>query len=197
MIGKESLEPPAWLSVYGWLSGQYLVGGTANAKRRHLLRLLKTRGHRVFVEAGTYKGGTTAFFAKHAEVISVELHDGLYAAACRRFADTPNVTLIQGDSLVEIPKAVANCTSAPLVFLDGHFSGPGTAEGKFTEPAEATLDGLASVAPPGTTVVIDDLRLFGSGLCGFPGLDAITAAARKAFPHAVIRTGMDSIVVEA
>ena len=154
MIGKESLEPPAWLSVYGWLSGQNLVGGTAHAKRRHLLRLLKTRGHRVFVEADTYTGGTTAFFAKRAEVISVELHDG-------------------------------------------HFSGPGTAEGKFTEPAEATLDGLAAVAPPGTTVVIDDLRLFGSGLYGFPDLDAITASDRKAFPHAVIRTGMDSIVVEA
>lgn len=46
-------------------------------------------------------------------------------------------------------------------------------------------------------MVIDDLRLFGSGRVGFPQLDAITAAAREAFPAAVIRIGLDSIVVEA
>jgi hypothetical protein len=46
------------------------------------------------------------------------------------------------------------------------------------EPAESTLRRLADVTPAGTTIVIDDLRLFGSGLAGFHQLDAITAAAR-------------------
>jgi hypothetical protein len=130
------------------------------------------------------------------QVISVELHDKLFAAAQRRFAKDPNVTLIHGDSLVEIPKIVANCSTAPLVFLDGHFSGPGTAQGEEMEPAQSTLQRLADVTPAGTTIVIDDLRLFGSGLTGFPELDAITAAARELFPTAVIRAGLDSIVVE-
>jgi hypothetical protein len=82
------------------------------------------------------------------------------------------------------------------VFLDGHFSGHGTAQSEEMEPAESTLRRLADVTPAGTTVVIDDLRLFGSGLVGFPQLDAVTAAARAAFPTAVIRAGLDSIVVE-
>ena len=64
------------------------------------------------------------------------------------------------------------------------------------EPAESTLRRLADVTPKGTTIVIDDLRLFGSGSSGFPQLDAITAAARESFPTAVIRAGLDSIVVE-
>jgi hypothetical protein len=64
------------------------------------------------------------------------------------------------------------------------------------EPAESRLRRLADVTPVGTTIVIDDLRLFGSGLVGFPQLDEITRAARSAFPTAVIRAGLDSIVVE-
>jgi hypothetical protein len=194
---KGSLDPNCFAAAYAWFHGEHLVSAPAIAKQRHLLRVLEARGHRIFVEAGTYKGGTTAFFMPHVDqVISVELHDGLFAAAEQRFAKHPNVTLIHGDSLIEIPKIVANCSAPPLVYLDGHFSGRGTAEGQEMEPAESTLRRLADVTPAGTTIVIDDLRLFGSGIAGFPQLDAITAAARAAFPSAVIRTGLDSIVVE-
>lgn len=194
---KNSLEPTRWAAAYSWFRGEHLVSPPAVAKRRHLLKVFKSRGHRVFVEAGTYKGETTAFFVPHADqVITVELHDDLFAAAKQRFANYPNVTLIHGDSLTEIPKIVANCSTPPLIYLDGHFSGAGTARGEEMEPAESTLGRLADVAPPGASVVIDDLRLFGSGLAGFPQLDAITTTARAAFPTAVIRTGLDSIVAE-
>lgn len=194
---KKSLEPTPLAAAYGWTHGEHLVSPPAIAKQRHLLNAFKSRKHRIFVEAGTYKGETTAFFVHYADqVVSVELHDGLFAAAQQRFERHTNVTLVHGDSLVEIPKVVANCSSPPLVFLDGHFSGAGTAKGEEMEPAESTLRRLADVAPAGTTIVIDDLRLFGSGLAGFPQLDVITATARAAFPTAVIRAGLDSIVVE-
>lgn len=195
---RRSLEPSRWAAAFGWFQGEQLVSPPAIAKQRHLLNVLTSRGHRVFVEAGTYKGETTAFFARRVEqVYSVELHAELFAAAEKRFAKQPNVTLVHGDSLIEIPKIVAGCLeSPPLVFLDGHFSGVGTAEGMEMEPAESTLRRLSDVTPPGTTIVIDDLRLFGSGLAGFPQLDAITDAARQAFPQALIRAGLDSIVVE-
>lgn len=195
---SKSLEPTRRAAANGWFQGRSMTSPPAIAKQRHLLRVLKARKHSIFVEAGTYRGETTAFIAAHAKkVYSVELHDGLYAAAVQRFADQPNVTIVHGDSLLEIPRIVGECTGPPLVFLDGHFSGTGTASGIEMEPAEATLAPLAAVAPPGTTIVIDDLRLFGtSKTLGFPQLDQITAAARRAFPDAVIRTGLDSIVVE-
>lgn len=195
---KKSLEPNRWAAAFDWFQGGQLVSPPAIAKQRHLLNVLKSRGHRIFVEAGTYTGETTAFCARHVErVYTVELHDQLFAAAEKRFAKQSNVTVVHGDSLIEVPRIVADCEgNPPLVFLDGHFSGAGTAEGVEMEPAESTLRRLADVTPPGTTIVIDDLRLFGSGLAGFPQLDAITAAAREAFPHALIRAGLDSIVVE-
>ncbi len=197
---KNSLEPTRRAAAFHWFRGEYLLAcPPAIAKQRHLLRVLNERRHRIFVEAGTCKGETTTFFARHADqVISVELHDALFAAAEQRFANHTPVTLIHGDSLEQIPKIVANCSSAPLVFLDGHFSGTGTgtAQGEQMEPAESTLRRLADLTPPGTTIVIDDLRMFGSGQLGYPQLDAITAAARAAFPTALIRAGLDSIVVE-
>lgn len=178
-----SLEPTRRAAAYAWFHGEYLVSPPAIAKQRHLLHALQARGHRIFVEAGTYRGETTAFFVPHVDqVISVELHDGLFAAAQQRFSHETKVTLVHGDSLVEIPKVVANCPTPPLVFLNGHFSGAGTAEGEEMEPAESTLRRLADVTPAGITIVIDDLRLFGSGLAGFPELDAITSAARGV-PH--------------
>jgi hypothetical protein len=79
---------------------------------------------------------------------------------------------------IEVPKIVANCSTRPLVDHDGHFSGHGTAKGEEMEPSESTLRRLADVTPAGITVVIDYLRILGSGLAGFPQLDAITKAAR-------------------
>jgi len=193
-----SLEPTNRLATTAWLRGAYKWGPSAYAKHRHLLDVFQERGHRVFIEAGTYRGNTVAFFLSHAdEITSVELQDGLYADAVRRFAAHPKVTIVHGDALTEIPRVVAEVSRPPLVFLDGHFSMQGTAVGTEMEPARAMLPALGRAAPPGTTVVIDDLRLFGSGMVGFPQLDELTAAAREGFPDANIRTGLDSVVIEA
>lgn len=193
---RRSLEPSRRAAIYGWLRGDYRVSPPAIAKQRHLREVLKTRGHRIFVEAGTYKGSTTAYMARHAEqVFSVELHEGLFAESRQRLANKPNITLVCGDSTFEVPKLVAACSSPPLVFLDGHCSGPGTAEGAEVEPAGSTLQLLAEVTPAGTTIVVDDLRQFGTKP-RIPQLDEIAAAARSAYPDALIRAGLDSIVIE-
>lgn len=192
-----SMEPTGRLAAFAWTRGDYFHGPSADAKHRHLLGLFNQRGHHILVEAGTFRGDTVAYFVPHAkQIVSVELHHGLYVDAVRRFAAEPTVTIVQGDALVEIPRLVANADEPPLVFLDGHCSGDGTASGEEMEPARAMLPALGEAAPPGTTVVIDDLRMFGAGLVGFPQLDEVTATARAAFPQANIRTGLDSIVIE-
>ena len=168
----------------------------AYAKRTHLLRLLDERGHSVFVEAGTYLGDTVEFFSHHVErVISVELHDGLYARAAERFAGVPNVDIRHGDAMDLVPAVVADLATAPLIWLDGHYSGEGTAAGTEIEPAAAILERLGPVSPAGTTVVIDDLRLFGNPQ--YARLDDLVNAATRSFPRAMVRTGLDSLVIEA
>ena len=167
------------------------------AKRRHLLSLFRERGHDCFVEAGTYLGDTVQFFLPHAgRIISVELDDELWRAASERFAAHPQVTIVKGDAEQEIPRIVGELELPPLVWLDGHHSGEGTSQGEHAEPAVAIVERLGQTrVPPGTTIVVDDLRLFGR-LPEFPALESLTSAARAAWPDAQIRVGLDALVIE-
>jgi hypothetical protein len=175
-----------------------LVGAPADrAKRRFLLRLFSERNHELFVESGTFLGGTVEYLLPHARrIVSVEIEPHLYEAAQRRFSTSPSVELMLGDALEEIPRMLAGVAEPPLVYLDGHFTGGVNKEpGRFVEPALGILEKLAGLGlPPGTTIVVDDLRLFGRG-DGFPGLDELTFAARSAFPEAAIYAGIDCLVI--
>jgi hypothetical protein len=168
------------------------------AKREHLLELFKARGHRVLLESGTYLGETVEYFVPHAErIISVEVVPELFAGARQRFATDRNVELILGDALHLIPQLVEGLVDPPLIWLDGHYSEGVTGRGDEVEPAASILTLLGSVRKPaGTTVVVDDLRLF-SMEPEFPSLDELVARARAGFPQARIRVGLDSLVIEA
>lgn len=191
---RKSLEHNRFWAALWWAHGVHMMPPPAVAKQLHLRRILQARKHRVFVESGTFRGSTSAYISRFAdEVFTVELSDELAAAAERKFAGT-NVTVVRGDSTVEIPKLVAACTSPPLVFLDGHYSGHNTALGEEIEPAPTIIQSLG-VAPPGTTIVVDDLRILGT-TDGFPQLDVPILAARETFPDARIRAGLDSVVIE-
>jgi hypothetical protein len=166
------------------------------AKRRYLRQLFRVRGHRVFIESGTYEGDTVAFFDRAADTIwSVELDDALYGRSSARFAGWPHITIVHGDATKELPPAVAAVASPPLIYLDAHFSHGISAQGDEIEPAPTMLPLVAAAAPAGTTVVIDDLRLFGREPT-YPQLDVLLAAARAAFPDATIYAGLDSLVIE-
>jgi hypothetical protein len=166
------------------------------AKRRHLLRLFRERGHDHFVEAGTYLGDTVAAFVPVADrIVSVEMDEVLWRRASARFSQNANVEIVRGDAEEEIPRIVSELGRPALIWLDGHYSGEGTALGRHHEPAVAILGdlGRANVSP-GTTIVVDDLRLFGR-LPEFPSLESLTSTAREAWPEARIYVGLDSLVI--
>jgi predicted O-methyltransferase YrrM len=164
-------------------------------KRAHLLSLFQRRGHSILIESGTYLGGTVEHFLPHAEgIVSIEIEPTLYRRAAARFAQLPNVTILHGDATDLIPPIFDLLDTPPLVFLDGHFSGGETGCGAQVEPAQTILELLGRSAIPGTTIVVDDLRLFG-GDPEFPTLDGLLTTARSAFPGAQITAGVDSLVI--
>jgi hypothetical protein len=175
-----------------------LVAAPADrAKRRFLLRLFKERNHELFVESGTFLGGTVEYFLPHARrIISVEIEPDLYEAARGHFERSPSVELVLGDALEEIPRVLAAVSEPPFVYLDGHFTGGVNKEpGRFVEPAPGILEKLGELGlPAGTSIVVDDLRLFGRG-DGFPPLDQLTSTARGAFPSAAMYVGIDCLVI--
>ncbi len=171
---------------------------TPEAKRDYLLGLLRHRGNRVFVESGTYLGDTTAFLRPYvARIITVEVEPKLYADAEARFAGDPQIDVLFGDGQELIPRAVEGLAEPAFIWLDGHFSGGVTGMGEQVEPALAILDTFASMQlPEGTTVLVDDLRMFGCEPAPWPSLDGLVNSARRAFPNARIYTGLDSLVIE-
>jgi hypothetical protein len=186
------------VAVYRYDAGD--VGPPSDlAKRRYLLKLFRDRGHGVLVESGTYLGGTVEFFLPYADrIVSVEIEPRLFEEAVRRFANKPKVELRLGDARKLIPELAAELEEPALFWLDGHFTGGvNTMMGEQLEPAPGILEALASLElPEGTTVVVDDLRLFGRG-DGFPALETLVGSARKAFPEAQIFTGLDSLSILA
>ena len=177
-------------TLRNWDAG-YAIPPAARAKHRFLGRLAEERGHRVFIESGTLFGDTTEYMLRHCETITtVELEPTLYEQAVRRFEGNPAVTVIYGDAIDEIPKLVAAAPHPPLVWLDGHHSGGGTAVGAVVEPAVEILRALTGVAD-GTTLVVDDLRMFGKG--DMPSLLELVDAASRVGPS--VQVGPDNLVI--
>jgi hypothetical protein len=177
-------------------NGQRLWPPPEEVKRLHLLTLFADGGHEVFIESGTYLGGTVRAFAPHARrIFSIELAPQLYADAAAAFAGMPHVSIIEGDATEHVPRLVADLDKPPLIFLDGHYSCGETACGDEAEPA-VTIIGLLgeSGVPAGTTIVVDDLRTF-DGLSVPITIDDLVTACRAAFPDCRLHCHVDALVV--
>jgi hypothetical protein len=115
------------------------------------------------IETGTYVGNTAMRCSRHFEKIyTIELDEKLAAKAAAYLRRRPNVEVIQGDALAELPKILARPTvENVLVFLDGHFSGGDTALGDQPEPACDAITVLAQFKDKIRGIVVDDFRCFG------------------------------------
>jgi hypothetical protein len=166
------------------------------AKRHHLLKLLTEGGHHTVIETGTYLGETTAFLSAHAaRVISIEIEPRLHALAVERFRDQPHVEIMLGDALEVVPGLVGGLDEPCLLWLDGHASGGITGTGALQEPAEQILHRIGAQQPPrGMTIVVDDLRMFGSDP-GVPTLEALVDSARETFPQARLNVELDALII--
>ncbi len=139
-----------------------------------------------FIETGTYRGDTlSAVRSDFARCISIELDPPTHAEALRRFAGHPNITLLNGDSAAMLAKAMRMRRDRPaLIWLDAHFSGPGTGRGSENTPIIAEVETILANANPHDVVLVDDLRCFQApvpgfaqdeGLTGYPPAEEIAA----------------------
>lgn len=142
----------------------------------------KNTGATVLIEAGTFRGITTARASSVFDrVYSIELDETLAAAATKKLRTKKNVKVIQGDALQVIPQLLEDERLRDvLLFLDGHFSGGETACGDLPEPAAEELHTLRNYKDKISAIVIDDLRSFGTEI-GFPKKSELLRSAEDAF----------------
>ena len=139
-----------------------------------------------FVETGTYLGDTAAAASVvFRSVHTIELSEALAQKATARFATVPHVQVLQGDSATMLAQVVTRLTGPALFWLDGHYSEGVTACGAQNTPIREELEVIAQSAPPGSVILIDDLRLFESiparpdlpaSVHGYPALPEIYVA---------------------
>ncbi len=114
------------------------------------------------VETGTYQGDSAAALADHfPQVWTIELDEPLWREARLRHASRANVTFLHGASETLLGGVAESAPGSLLYWLDGHWSGAGTAgEGNECPVLEEVKAIDSGPHGAGSVVLIDDARLF-------------------------------------
>lgn len=165
------------------------------AKQKFLKSLKLQYNLQYFVETGTLMGDMIEGVKEDFEALfSIELSSELYQKACRRFAGDTKITLIEGDSGIEMYKLVAKIDKPALFWLDGHYSGGFTARGEKDTPVLNELKAIFSMKENRHVVVIDDARYFGTDP-EYPSLEKVFEYVRNERPEMKVFLENDAIVI--
>ena len=104
-------------------------------------------------------------------ILTIELDSDLARRAVKRLARYPNIEVVEGDSARILPRVLSGLSEPALFWLDGHFSGTGTARGERETPLLHELEAIGRHPVPGHVLLVDDARLLGSG--DYPSLEEI------------------------
>jgi hypothetical protein len=161
------------------------VGAVIDSARRH--------GIAVLIETGTFEG-EMARRCRNAfrEIHTIELDSGLARAAVKRLARYPHIHVHQGDSATKLPELLARVTEPALFWLDGHFSGAGTARGASDTPLGQELAAIAAHPVRRHAVLIDDARLLGAS--DYPALAEIERRIKALAPGYTVRVEDDIVL---
>jgi hypothetical protein len=162
-------------------------------KQRIVKEYLRRSGASTVVETGTFRGDMVDALAPLARrIVSIELDDRLYAEAGRRFAGQDHIELVHGDSAALLPGIISKLDRPALFWLDGHYTGIGSARTEVDSPIVAEIEALLEHSIAGHVVLIDDAREF-SGTGGYPTIDELRSMILKRQPSSQFSVADDII----
>lgn len=115
------------------------------------------------MESGTYLGHTTEFLAIRARpVFSIEPDPEMASRTQERFLSISNLTIINGISEDHIGEILDSVSGSVSLWLDGHFSGPGTHQGPIDTPISQELEAVRNRLHnfEQISILVDDVRCF-------------------------------------
>ena len=164
-------------------------------KRDFITRKGRENNLGVFVETGTFKGEMLdAQLGSFKRLISIELSDELYRAACKHFSGSPKIELVCGDSGVKLAEVVKSVNEPALFWLDAHYSVGITAGSGSDAPIFKELSCLAG-RKFRDIILIDDARLFGFDL-GYPSVKKIRKFVANSWGNYSVKVESDIICIE-
>ncbi len=131
---------------------------------------------------------------RFARIVTIELADALCAAAQKKFAPFPHISVLHGDSGKLLPNAFKLFEGSAVFWLDGHYSGGKTAGEKTDPPILHELALIAARQERGDVILIDDARLFGWRR-GYPRIATVRTFVRDHWPNHELRIESDVICI--
>jgi hypothetical protein len=195
-----------WLSRFGeirqflnaarrWRNEGWFVPVPHFVRRAMLVSQARAIDAGIFVETGTYKGGTTwCLLGMFRRIVTIEVVPELAALAKERFNGHSEVTVIEGDSASVLPDVCMSLDAPCLFYLDGHYSGGITGMGDSECPVIEELRVILTLAKVPFRIVIDDARLFGTDPA-YPTVRSVGNLVKKHHPLMQVRVENDAILI--
>ena len=125
----------------------------------------------VFIETGTYHGGTILPLEKHFnELHTIEIKEEFFVNVKNKYNksislrnEKKKINFHLGDSSKVLAKLCPKIKNNTIFFLDGHWSSGNTGKGDKDCPLYEELQCIMSHHKHNSIVIIDDCRLFGKG----------------------------------
>ncbi len=115
-------------------------------------------------------------------IYSIELSPVYYQYCRYLFRNFPKVHLLEGDSAKQFDLILDKIDAPATFWLDAHCSGGNTARGDSGTPILSELESIAKHPIKTHTILIDDVRLFGSEEFDFVPLDEVIERIRHINP---------------
>jgi hypothetical protein len=164
-------------------------------KVRTVLDCARRHGIRTLVETGTFEGEMVRKCRRRFDAIhTIELSPEWAERAEASFANDAHVYVHRGDSAEVLPRVLEGIRDRVVLWLDGHYSGEGTARGTSDTPLLAELEAVRRHGQRGSVVLIDDARCLGT--TGYPALAEVQARLRAIEPDALITLADDIVRAE-
>ncbi|HSX26196.1 MAG TPA: hypothetical protein VLE89_04225 [Chlamydiales bacterium] len=144
-------------------------------------------GKRIFFETGTAGGGGVymAILAGYEEIYSGEINPELYNCALSRLKEERNVHLYLGDSAQILERVLPLIDEPVLFWLDAHCPGEGLHLSENC-PVLRELQAIGAHSIKTHTILVDDVRVFGTHFYDYIPLSAVVDAIMKINPDYVI-----------
>lgn len=163
-----------WPIMHAWAKKGRLIPPPPNKEKEKIIKdYAKQFSIDVLIETGTFVG-SMIYAVKNSfkEIFSIELDHNFFELNKIFFANDPHIHIIEGDSGNILPKLLETIRRACLFWLDGHYSGKGTAKGKLETPIMQELQGIFAHTISDHVILIDDAKDF-TGSNNYPTIEEL------------------------
>lgn len=140
-----------------------------------------------FIETGAFLGDGIhhAIRAGFEEIYSIELSEHYFQHCKHRYQKKGHVHLLLGDSAIILGELLDEIDCRCTFWLDGHYSGGNTAQGKSYTALMRELMSIKEHFIKDHTILIDDVRLFDTVEMDFISLSDVVEMIRSINPDYV------------